>query len=184
MHSHCDDRFLEVGSASQTPLQKTTKTPAAGDLLERINYFKELMSDGGDHQKIVAVPSEIRQENEEPFKLAIITKTVKQLKKKIVHECSINGSLNRITVVKGEWCITLRFMQCIDEINQEYTIPLRAKELKVPILNVCHPLDSYIPFDLISTSRTVEVTRGQSAIYYKISEGSLDTIRSNFDVEL
>ena len=160
------------------------KTPAEGDLLERIKYFKDLIADGSDHQKIVAVPSENRQENEEPFKLAIITKTVKQLKKDFVHECSINGSLNRITVMKGEWCITLRFMQCIDEINKEYTIPLRAKEMKVSILNVCHPHDSNVPFDLISTSQTVEVTNGQSVIYYKISEGSLDIIRSSLDVEL
>ena len=122
---------------------------AAGDLLDRINYFKELFSDSGDHQKIVAVPSE----------------TVKQLKRDFVHECSINRSLNRIAVMKGEWCITLRFMQCVDDINKEYTIPLRAKELKAPILNVCQPHDSNVPFNLISTSRTVEVTNGQSLIY-------------------
>lgn len=155
------------------------KVPAAGDLLEKINYFKEKFTPGNNQQTIVAVPVENKHENEEPFKMAMLTKTAKQLNKDYVYECSINGSMNKITIEKGVWCITARFMETTNQSSREYIIPTKTKEIKIPVVNVYFPDNwnssgNIFNIDFVTRS---EETQNQITNYYVIGQASLDAVR-------
>ena len=162
------------------------KVPAVGDILEKINFFKERFAAGNNQQTIVAIPVENVQENEDPFKIAMLTKTAKQLTKDYVYECSINGSMNKITVAKGIWCITARFMECTSQSNREYIIPTRTKEQKIPVLNVYFPDNWNSNGDVftIKFDTRREETLNQTVNYYDICQTSLDVLRLDLAADL
>ena len=160
--------------------------PAVGDILEKIYFFKERFVAGNNQQTIVAIPVENVQENEDPFKIAMLTKTAKQLSKDYVYECSINGSMNKITIAKGIWCITARFMECTSQSNREYIIPTRTKELKIPVLNVYFP-DNWNSNEDVFTINFVmrsEESLNQTVNYYSICQISLDALRLDLAADL
>ena len=155
------------------------KTPAVGDVLERINFCKERFARENSEQTIVAIVFENAQENDEPFKLAVVTKTAKQLIKNYVNDCKIDGSDNKITVEKGIWCVTLRFMECLNKENNEYKAPVKTKEIKVPITNIYFPENqgsNSERFSIKYTIRSEEIMR-QTVNYYTICKLSIDTLR-------
>ena len=79
--------------------------PAAGDMLEKINYFKKIF------------PA-IRKENisyiGELFELAVMTKAVKQLKINFQFDFTVNGVTSTVVLEKDTWSITVRFLHCVD----------------------------------------------------------------------
>ena len=127
----------------------------------------------------MAIPVENVLENEDPFKIAMLTKTAKQFSRDYVYECSINGSMNKITVAKGVWCITARFMECTSQSKRQLIIPTRTKELKIPVLNVYFP-DKWKSNEDVSTINFVmrsEESLNQKVNYYSICQMSLDAIQ-------
>jgi hypothetical protein len=56
----------------------------------------------------------------EPFKLAMVTKTAKQLSKDLEYSYQVNGVANKTTVEKNTWCVTLRFLHCTDESRKMF----------------------------------------------------------------
>ena len=66
--------------------------------------------------------------SEEAFKFAIVTKKTKQLSRDYIFECNIDGSTNKITIAKGLWCITVRFVEIAHPTNLEYIIPTKQKK--------------------------------------------------------
>ena len=162
------------------------KVPTVGDILKKINYFKERFSAGMNAQIIMAMMVEHNQENQEPFKMVMVTKSAKQLKNDYIFECTIDGSTNKITIEKGIWCITVRCMEKTAESNTEYIIPARTKEIKVAIENVYFP-DNWNEvgheFNISFTVRSEEIM-GQTLNYYSISQISLDALQLDSNVEL
>ena len=155
------------------------KVPAVGDILDKINFFKERFAAGNNQQTIVAIPVENVLENEDPFKIAMLTKTAKQLSRDYVYECSINGSVNKITIAKGVWCITARFMECTSQSKRQYIIHTRTKELKIPVLNIYFP-DNFKSNEDISTINFVmrgEESLNQTVNYYSICQINLDALQ-------
>ena len=125
-------------------------------------------------------------ENEEPFKLAVVTKTAKQLTKDYVYDCKIGGSDNKITVEKGIWCVTLRFMECFNKECHEYKIPVKDKEIKMPLTNIYFPENQGSNgerFNIKYAIRCEEIMR-QTVNYFTICKSSMDTLRSNLSVDL
>jgi hypothetical protein len=180
---------LKAESVMRLPYKEATakKAPAVGNILERINFFKERFATENVEQTIVAIIDENVQENDVPFKLAMVTKPAKQLRKDYLFECKIDGSDNTITVSKGTWCVTLRFMECKAVENNEYIIPVKAKEIKMPLTNVYFPEDASSCNDhflIMYTLRSEEVM-GQTVNYYSICDESIESIRLslNGDVE-
>lgn len=181
-------RSLRNETVSKLPFKEAParKVPAVGDILEKINFFKERFAARNNQQTMVAIPIENIQENEDPFKIAMLTKTAKQLSKDYVYECNINGSMNKLTIAKGIWCITARFMECTSQSNREYIIPARTKELKIPILNVYFPDNWNSGGDVFNITFVVrsEVTLNQTVNYYSICQTSLDLLRLDLVAEL
>lgn len=162
------------------------RVPAVGDILEKINFFKERFAAGSNQQTLVAISVENVQENEDSFKIAMLTKTAKQLTKDYVYECNINGSMNKLTIAKGIWCITARFMECTSQSNRDYIIPARTKELKIPILNVYFPDNWNRGEDVFNINFVVrsEETLDQTVNYYSICQSSLDLLRLDLAADL
>lgn len=126
---HLTTGILKSESITKLPYKDAVvrKVPAVGDELRKINYFKDVFSADNAEKAIVAIITEDRRENEEAFKLGMVTKRAKQLGKDYIFEYSIDGSTNKITIVKGVWCITVRFMEIAHPTNLEYIIPTKAK---------------------------------------------------------
>jgi hypothetical protein len=154
------------------------KAPTVGDILEKISFFNERFAAGNIQQTVVAIPVENVREDEELFKIAMLTRTAKQLRKDYIYECNINGSMNTITVAKGVWCITVRFMECTSLSNREYIIPTKTKELKIPVLNVHFPVGWQSDRDVFPIAFVLrsEITLNQTVNYYSISQTSLNAV--------
>ena len=129
---------LKSESITKLPFKDAVvrKVPAVGEELRKINYFKDIFSAENTEKTIVAIIVEDKQEIEEAFKLAMVTKSAKQLNKDYVFECIIDGSTNKVTVAKGIWCVTVRFMEIAHPTNLEYIIPTKTRETKTPIYNI------------------------------------------------
>ena len=117
--------------------------------------------------------------------MAVVTKTAKQLTKDYIYDCKIDGSDNNITVERGIWCVTLRFMDCWNKENNEYKVPVKTKEIKVPLACI-YFLDSKDSiserFAIKYTIRSEEIMR-QTVNYYTICKSSIDTLRLSLNVE-
>jgi hypothetical protein len=179
--------ILKAESVMRLPYKDAParKAPAVGNILERINFLKERFTPENTEQTIVAIIVENVKENEEPFKLAMLTKPAKQLRKDYIYECKIDGSDNQITVSKGTWCVTLRFMECKAAENNEYIIPVKTKEIKMPLTSVYFPEDdnsSNDHFTIMYSVRSEEIM-GQTHNYYSIRDESLEAIRLSMNVD-
>ena len=113
-------------------------------------------------------------------------RVTKQLMKDYVYDCKIDGPDNKITVEKGIWCVTLRFMECLNKENNEYKVPVKTKEIKVPLTNIYFPENqgsNSERFSIKYTIRSEEIMR-QTVNYYTICKSSIDTLRSNLNIDL
>ena len=77
--------------------------------------------------------------------------------------------------------MTLKLLSSINVIENEYFIPVKTKEVKVPITDIYCPVDSpdlnrdnYIMCELKSTTQS----NGQVTIAYNVDNSSLDNIRA------
>jgi hypothetical protein len=158
--------------------------PAAGDILEKINYFKKLFPATDGEHVIVAIRKENGSDRGELFELAVMTKAVKQLKKDFQFDFIVNGVTSTVTVEKDTWCITVRFLQCFDRRSREYMIPVKTKEVKVPMLTVYSPENLTEEWRIKYALRIVQQENSQTLNYYIIEESSLDTVASALTEQL
>lgn len=169
------------------PSQRKKSYNDAEDIILKNKFFEGNIIQGDEKRIIVVIPREITQGNEDPFILGVMTKNVKRLTKDVEYEYVINGSKNVISIEKGTWCITLRIMSCKDQTLSEYYIPLRSKEIKMPMSSVYLSdsykdlsRDSYLPH--IIDSRLQQGTR-QFMNIFTFQSDSLDFIREDLSEE-
>lgn len=65
-----------------------------------------------------------------------MTKKVRQLCNEITHETLIAGMKVRKIIKKGTWCLTVKFLHKVNDVEGEYCIPVKTKEIKVPMSDV------------------------------------------------
>ena len=171
---------LKEEVVKKLPFKEHVANPAqsACEEVEKLNYFKNVLGSNVGEEVIVAIIKENIDDMGEKFELAIMTKGAKKLKKDFQYNFLINGISNKITLEKNTWCITVRFLQCTDHRNRDYSIPVKAKEVKVSIEAV-HYIQSKEDDEskLKHTSRSEAISNSQTRIIYTIDERTLDTIR-------
>jgi hypothetical protein len=96
-------------------------------------------------------------------------------------EYVIGGVKNKTVMKKGVWCITAKLLLSAHVVENEFFIPIKSREIKIPLSDVYFPSDShdtnrenYILCELKSTS----LETGQVSNVYVVNCGSLDTIRA------
>ena len=82
---------------------------------------------------------------------------------------------------KGVWCMTAKLLFSSHVVENEYFIPVKSREIKIPFDDVYSPTDSqdpnrgnYISCNLKSTL----LETGQVSNIYVVDCGSLGTIRA------
>ena len=150
-----------------------------GSMLEKINHLKNVFDNAGDEQVIVAIMKEMNGYYGEAFELAIMRKGVKQLKKDFQYDYLINGVPTKFTLEKNTWCITVRFLRCVDYRCRDYSIPVKAKEVKISLTAVYHPESvTNTESKIRHTSRSEIKDNHQTGVLYTIDETTLETIRT------
>ena len=109
-----------------------------------------------------------------------MTKKVKELSKDMQCEYTIDRLINRSIVKKGTLCVTVKLLSCKNVVENEYYIPLKTSEIKVPIVIL------YIPAEEANEKResymkckiqTQLHVNGQVLNTYIIDSNCMDDIR-------
>jgi hypothetical protein len=171
---------LKEEVVKKLPFKEQVGNPAqsASEELEKIKYLKNVLGATVGEEVIVAIKKEHIDDNGDKFELAIMTKGAKQLKKDFQYDFLINGVTNKVTLEKNTWCITVRFLQCTDHRNRDYSIPVKAKEVKISIEAV-HYVQNEAEDEskLKHTSRSISISNLQTRTIYTMDERALDVIR-------
>jgi hypothetical protein len=153
------------------------------DILVKQNFFNGNILQTDDKLIIVVIPRENHQEPEDPFTLGVMTKKIIRTQKDYDYEYIINGAKNVITIEKGTLCVTVRIMTCRDQRLNEYYIPPKLKEIKMPLSSVYFSesyenlsRDSYLPH-IISSEQ--QLGTKQSLQIFKFNSDCLDSIRED-----
>ena len=154
---------------------------SASEEEKRIDFFKGPLPLRNTQQIIIAIPTEKKDINDDPFVLAIMTKNIKELSKEMPSEYIIGGVKNKTVMKKGVWCMTAKLLFSSHVVENEYFIPVKSREIKIPLDDVYFPTDSqdtnrenYISCNLRSTL----LETGQVSNVYVVDCGSLDAIRA------
>ena len=130
---------------------------------------------------LIAIPKTEYESNEDPFTIGIMTKKVRQLCNEITHETLIAGMKVRKIIKKGTWCITVKFLHKVNDVEGEYCIPVKIKEIKVPMSDVYFPgkdtdcdRETYIKCAV----RTIVQDTGQTMNIYTPEIGCMNRIKS------
>ena len=160
--------------------EKATKKDCLTEELRRLQFFKGPIPLNSLTPMIVAIPRKKKDVSDESFVLGIITKKVKELSKDIQCEHVIDSLVNKNTVKKGTYCMTVKLLSCKNVVENEYYIPVKTTEIKVPIVNLYIPVEgtelkreNYI----LCQMQTVQQTSGQMLKTYIIDCNSIDDIR-------
>lgn len=149
------------------------------DILVKQNFFNGNILQTDD--KLIIVVN--HQEPEDPFTLGVMTKKIIRTQKDYDYEYIINGAKNVITIEKGTLCVTVKIMTCRDQRLNEYYIPPKLKEIKMPLSSVYFSesyenlsRDSYLPH-IISSEH--QLGTKQSLQIFKFNSNCLDSIRED-----
>ena len=161
--------------------EKFIKVNDISEELQKVNFFK------GNVPNLPVIVAILRDQPEVPYVLGIMTMKVKQLCNDNIIEYIINGIKEKKIIKKGTWCITVKFLHEITDTAGDYYIPVKAKEIKVPISDIYFPgkdteldRESY----LICTVRSMLQDNGQTLSIYTPNSTSIDVIRASVTVEL
>ena len=113
----------------------------SSDDIKKVNFFKGTLPPSSEANIIIAIPCDKKDSSDEPFVLGLMTKNITELQRDLESEYSINGVRLKSTIKKGTWCITLKLMYCQNVNENEFYIPIKSKEIKVPIQDVYYPVD-------------------------------------------
>ena len=129
---------LKEEEAKKLPFkEKRIKANDISDELLKVNFFKGNLP---NHPVIVAVPRDLSHDlSHDPYVLGIMTKKVSQLCNENVNEYIIDGIQERKIIKKGTWCATVKFLHKTDGAVGDFYIPVKAKEIKVPINDIYFP---------------------------------------------
>ena len=73
--------------------------------------------------------------------LGLMTKQIKESKRDLESEYTMNSVRIKTTIKKGTWCITLKLMYCQNVNDNEFYIPVKSKEIKIPLQVVYYPVE-------------------------------------------
>ena len=74
-------------------------------------------------------------------------------------------------------------MECLNKENNEYKVPVKTKETKTNIYFPENQVSNSERFSIKYTIRSEEIMR-QTVNYYTICKSSIDTLRSNLNIDL
>ena len=109
------------------------------------------------------------------------------MKDDIEVEHLIDGNVQKNSIKKGTWCITFRYLYCKNALDNEYYIPVKSKEIKIPILDVYYPPDQTDVTRNNYLTCVVErsfLENGQVSVVYILDSSKLDDIRSSMTIEM
>ena len=164
--------------------EKKIKADDMSDELLKVNFFKGNLP---NHPVIIAVPRDNVDLSDDPCALGIMTKKVGQLCNENVNEYIVNGMNERKIIKKGTWCVTVKFLHRTDDALGDYYIPVKAKEIKVPINDIYFPgKDTILDRESYVTCavRSMLLDSGQTVNIYTPESSSIDTIKASLSEEL
>lgn len=115
------------------------KQGCSNEELERVSFFKGPLDLDGSHHILIAIRKEKLDVNDELFILSLMTKKIKQATKDIEYDYTISGTKNKVVIKKGAWFVTVKLLYCQNQSTNIYYIPLKASEIKVPLLDTIVP---------------------------------------------
>ena len=173
---------LKLELSTRLPFKEPSiKRNVEGSEVERINFFKGALPLSGPTQILIAIRRERLDTNDEPFLLGVMTKKIKESIKEHEYEYTISGLKNKIKIAKGVNCVTYKLLHCRDLIENINYIPLKAKEIKIPLSDIYFPgEESNINRNnyLTCITHIVVDENNQNDITYIIDSSSIDKLRN------
>ena len=161
--------------------EKCIKANDISEEAQKVNFFK------GNVPNLPVIVAILRDQPEDPYVLGIMTMKVKQLCNENINEYIINGIKEKKIIKKGTWCMTVKFLHTMTNTVGDYYIPVKAKEIKVPINDIYFPgretvldRENY----LTCAVRTIIQDNGQTLNIYTPDRTSVDIIRASVSAEL
>ena len=160
--------------------EKIVKKDCLTDESRRLQFFQGPLAFNSETPIIVAIPRQKKDVSDEAFVLGVMTKKVKELSKDMQCEYTIDRLINRSIVKKGTLCVTVKLLSCKNVVENEYYIPLKTSEIKVPIVILYIPAEeanekreSYIKCKI----QTQLHVNGQVLNTYIIDSNCMDDIK-------
>ena len=176
---------LNEEEAKKLPFkEKLIKANHISDELLKLNFFKGNIP---HHPVIIAVPRDTVEQSNDPYVLGIMTKKVNQLCNENVNEYIIDGIKERKIIKKGTWCVTVKFLHKMNDAVGDFNIPVKAKEIIVPINDIYFPgKDTLLDRESYVTCavRPLLLDSGQSVNIYTPESTVIDTIRASLSIVL
>ena len=125
--------------------------------------------------------AKIKDVTDEAFIIGIMTKKVKVCTKDNEFEYLVNSLRFKRCIKKGTLCITFKLLYCQNEYENEYYIPPKSKEIKVPLTDVYFPssLDNITKETYLKCSTTISMQdTNQTVKTYTVCSDSLELLRS------
>ena len=173
---------LKMELSTKLPFKEpSTKRNVVESEVERINFFKGPLPLSGNTQILIAIRRERLDTNDEPFLLGLMTKKIKETIKEHEYEYTISGLKNKIKISKGIHCVTYKLLHCRNVIENIYYIPLKAKEIKIPLSDI------YFPCEELNLNRNNYLKcvthnevdgNNQNDITYIIDSSSIEKLRN------
>ena len=161
-----------------------SKANHISDELLKVNFFKGNIP---DHPVIIAVPRDTVEQSNDPYVLGIMTKKVNQLCNENVNEYITDGIKKRKIIKKGTWCVTVKFLHKMNDAVGDFYIPVKAKEIIVPINDIYFPgKDTFLDRESYVTCAVCPLLldSGQSVNIYTPESTVIDTIRASLSIVL
>ena len=171
--------------STKLPYKEVLKRNLVHEELQRINFFKGPLPLNTTKQIVIAIRRDKVDVNDEPFLLGLMTKKIKVSTTDIEFEYTISGVKNKVVIKKGTYCVTYKLLYSVNLIENIYHIPLKAKEMKIPLSDIYNP-DEENEVDrenyLTCTMHSVVDDRNQNEITYVIDSTSIEKLRNTMTI--
>ena len=157
------------------------KTNVLNDEELRFNFFKGPSPLDDESNVIIPIPSEKKDVTDEAFIIGIMNKKVKVCSKDTEFEYIVNSSRLKSCIKKGTLCMTFRLLYCQNEYENDYYIPPKSKEIKVPLIDVYFPssVDNLTRETYLKCSTKISMQgTNQTVKTYTVCSDSLELLRS------
>ena len=125
--------------STKLPFKEPSKRNTVHEEIQRVNFFKGPLPLNTIKQIVIAIQREKVDVNDEPFLLGLMTKQIKESTKDIEYDYIINGVNNKVLIKKGTFCVTFKLVYCVNLLENIHHIPLKAKEMKIPLSDIYFP---------------------------------------------
>ena len=179
---------LREEQVKKLPFKENTLPKSySSDDIKKINFFKGALPSNSGANIIVAIPCEKKDISDEPFVLGLMTKIIKESQRDIESEYSINSVRMKTTIKKGTWCITLKLMYCQNVNENDFYIPVRSKEIKIPLHDIYYPVDDseFTRENYLQCCTQTKILGGnQVSNIYTVDNDCLDKLRKSLTDDL